>query len=385
MTLWPLVMDSWDGEEQEAMIRHLRDGKRLTIGDECAAFEREFEEWHNNTRIAATCNSGSSANLLAVAALTEKPETWIVPALGWATTYAPLHQYGHKMIVLDVGDDFCINYDQLERHAHRAQGIMVVHPLGVCADMTRIMDIATRHNLKVIEDTCESLGAKHNGRYAGTFGDIGTFSFYFSHHISTIEGGMVLSNKPTLDSRIRALRSHGWSRGLQALHSFPIEHRYRPFDMVLPGYNLRLTDLQAVAGRVQLRKLNTMLYRRRKNERYVFETLFEPWYPPERINGMCYQHTRPVLGGSSSFAIALVDQTNRPMDRVLRQLTEHGIEHRPIIMGSLLEHAVSKLYNLDVPEPLTKAKLLHDRGFYIGNWPKAVTNEQLDALRSALK
>ena len=374
--LWPLVLDSWDDEERDALCAHVNARRRITIGPECVAFEQEFEAFHEHRRLATTVNSGSSANLLAVAALTEKPETWIVPALGWSTTYAPLHQYGHKMIVLDVGTDFCLDYAALERHAPRAQGIMVVHPLGVCANMTRIMEIATRYGLKVIEDTCESLGARHNGQLAGTFGDVGTHSFYFSHHISTGEGGMVLARSPTLDSRIKSLRSHGWSRGLQVLHETPSALRYRPFEMVLPGYNVRMTDLQALVGRIQLRKLPSMLGVRCSN---ALQTLML----------LCALDEVPILQtqsffNGSFFAHAIVEN-RRPVEETLKRLDERGIEHRPLIMGNLLRHEVAKVYDLEVPEPLVRAENIHDRGFYIGNWPSPVTTQQLAALKDALQ
>lgn len=364
---WPLAKDTWGDEEWEA-IASLREAGRITIGPQVDAFETEFAKWHS-MHMAVACNSGSSANLLAVGAIFEsfrRRGKWIVPAMGWSTTYAPLIQYGHELVVVDVDETLGISIPgvlrALEDHPGII-GIMVVNVLGVCANLPALRRIADKHGLWLIEDNCESLGASIEGRKAGTWGDLGTFSFFFSHHMHTGEGGMVIAANPHLYSVCRSLRSHGWTRGIAGFNSMPSHHpRYAPFTFVIPGYNLRMMDLQAAPGRVQLKKLDGIIRARRENRKLAAKFL-----PVDKFKG------REERGETSPMALPL-RYLGSDFDAFLGRLDREGIEHRPVIAGNILAQKMLdsvKFTAYDTP----MADDWHRRGFYVGLWSEPMPDE----------
>jgi CDP-6-deoxy-D-xylo-4-hexulose-3-dehydrase len=355
---WPLCQSTWDEEEKNA-IRSVLDSDRLTIGPEVAAFEEEFAAWHG-AKYCVMVNSGSSANLLAVAAIhaiDASPGDWVVPALGWATTYSPLHQHGYRMRVVDVGEDYNIDTAAIPLDTE-IKGVMAVNVLGVPADWARLQELKARHGLWLIEDNCESLGAELDGRKAGTFGDIGTFSFFFSHHISTMEGGACLTDSYELYRVMKSLRSHGWTRGIPDMQTG--SGRYEAFNFVLPGYNLRPIEMAAAVGRVQLKKLPDFLAARRRNHSTIYNALQNT--PTVQLQKWNPRHTLP-----SSFAFGMEYRGNRRVEDVLADLTAAGIENRPLIAGNILKHPVATDYYRLRPRELPVADRLHDRSFYVGN------------------
>ena len=382
---YDLAAPFWGEEETVAVARVIQTG-RFTMGDEVAAFEREFAAYFG-MKHAVMVNSGSSANLISVAALFYKRQRplargdeVIVPALSWATTYHPLHQYGLKLRFVDVEPD-TLNIDpgrMQEAYTPRTRLIVAVNILGNPAALDVIRDFADRHGLYVLEDNCESLDAELSGRKTGTFGDLNTFSFFYSHHISTMEGGMVLTNDTEYDHLLRALRAHGWTRDLP--RDSPLFERrgsdyFEAYRFILPGYNVRPTEINGAVGREQLKKLPAMTAARRRNQE-LFQRLFQgdDRFVLQRENGK-----------SSSFSFTLVLNPKYDIDpeRVFSRLREADIGFRMITGGCFLRHDVLRYYDYDVVGSVRNSELAHDRGFFVGNGPGDLS-VQITRLREVL-
>jgi CDP-6-deoxy-D-xylo-4-hexulose-3-dehydrase len=213
---FPLATSSWDDAEHDAMQRVIASG-RFTMGPLVAQFERDFAAQFGSAH-AVMVNSGSSANLVAIAAAVLNPEIdlnpgdeVLVPAVSWATTYYPLHQYGLKLRFVDIDiDTLNMDLDLAEQAiTERTKAVFAVNLLGNPNDFDRLQKLCDDHGLLLLEDNCESLGATFNGRAAGTFGAMGTFSTFYSHHIATMEGGVVLTDDERLYQMLVSLRAHG--------------------------------------------------------------------------------------------------------------------------------------------------------------------------------
>jgi CDP-4-dehydro-6-deoxyglucose reductase, E1 len=383
---YELSASTWGLEETEAIRRTMERG-RYTMGEEVAAFEREFAAYFG-MRYGVMVNSGSSANLVAVASLFYKRDRplfrgdeVIVPAISWSTTYHPLYQYGLKLRFVDV-DISTLNMDvrKLERAlAPRTRAIVAVSILGNPAALDVIERFASEHGLYLIEDNCESMDAELNGRKTGTFGHLNTFSFFFSHHISTMEGGIVLTNDLELDHLLRSLRAHGWTRDLPAgspLFERRGEDHFEAYRFILPGYNVRPLELSGAIGREQLKKLPAMTGRRRRNMA-LFHRLFAG---DDRFILQCEN------GKSScfSFTIILNPARHADRDRVFEALRDADIGFRIITGGCFLKHDVIRYYDYEVVDGVVpNADLAHERGFFVGNFPHDLT-PQLIRLREVL-
>ncbi len=321
-------------DEIQAVIDVMRSGQ-VTSGVKVKEFEKAFPGKH-----AVMCNSGSSANLLAIAALCDpatpnrlkRGDGVIVSALSWSTTIWPLVQYGLIPIIVDI-DPLTLNMDPKEIEkavSSHVRAIMPVHVYGNPCDMT-VMGLCRDNSLVLIEDCCEALGATWGGRSIGNFGTLATFSFYFSHHITTVEGGMVITDNEDIDRTLRILRSHGWVRDVDDhpdLHAYPdIDPR---FLFVGAGYNLRSTEMQAAMGLVQLPKLTGFVLARRAAAKALLQTfrLYEDYL-------MC-QHEIPYAR-SSWFGFPIVIKDDAPFTaKEMREFFDKaGIETRPIILGNI--------------------------------------------------
>lgn len=380
-----LAAPTWGVEEEDAIRRVLASG-RYTMGEEVAAFEREFAAYFG-ARHAIMVNSGSSANLVAVAALSYKSDRplrrgdeVIVPAISWATTYHPFQQYGLKLRFVDVElDTLNLDVSRLEAAlTPRTRAVAPVSILGNPAALDVVRAFADAHGLYVLEDNCESMDASLNGRKTGTFGDVNTFSFFFSHHISTMEGGMILTDDRELAELCRSLRAHGWTRDLPAdslLHQRGDNEHFEAYRFILPGYNVRPLEMEAAAGREQLKKLPGFTAARRRNlalfqERFANDDRFVI----QRENG---------VSSCFSFTIILNPACKLDRERVFAALKEASIGFRIITGGCFLRHPVIKYYDYDVVGDVANAELAHDRGFFVGNHPFDLSR-QIDALRQTL-
>ncbi|HEY0822617.1 MAG TPA: DegT/DnrJ/EryC1/StrS family aminotransferase [Ramlibacter sp.] len=383
---YPLATTTWDQKELDAIQSVIASGM-YSMGPRVAQFEREFAAY-TGSRYCVMCNSGSSANLLMVAALRfrkEKPlvpgDEIIVPAVSWSTTYHPLQQYGLKLKFVDVDRD-TLNYDldALEAAVGGAtRAIMVVNLLGNPNDFARIARIVGGRDIVVIEDNCESLGARVGGKQAGTFGAMGSYSAFFSHHISTMEGGMVVTDDEELYHIMLSVRAHGWTRNL------PKENKVtgtksddafvESFKFVLPGYNLRPLEMSGAIGTEQLRKLPSMVEDRRRNARKFLDLL--RGYPQLR--------TQKEIGESSWFGFSMIVQPDAPFKRadVVRVFTRHGIDVRPIVAGNFAKNEVLRWFDYTIHGTLANADDLDQNGLFIGNHHYAL-DEEFRTLRAAL-
>lgn len=382
---YELAANTW-GEEELAALQVVVDSGRFTMGERVREFEAAFAS-HFGSRYAVMVNSGSSANLIATAALffrakrpLQRGDEVIVPAISWSTTYHPLQQYGLKLRFVDV-ERRSLNMDvgQLERAlTPRTRAIVAVSILGNPAALDTIRRFADAHDLCFIEDNCESMGAELGGRPCGTFGDLGTFSFFFSHHISTIEGGMVVTDSEELCHLLKALRAHGWTRDLPAdsqIFARKSTDFYEAYNFILPGYNVRSTEINAAIGLVQLKKLPGFVAQRRKNLA-LFEQLFsdDDRFIIQQENGK---------SSSFCFPIVLGERFAASREKVLAALTEADIGHRIITGGNFLRHEVIKYYDYSAVDDLPNANAAHDRGFFTGNHPFDLS-EQIQRLHAVL-
>ncbi len=382
---YELAASTWGQEEIDA-IQRVVESNRFTMGDHVKEMERRFAGYFG-IRHAVMVNSGSSANLAAVAALffkksnpLKRGDEVIVPAISWSTTYHPLQQYGLKLRFVDVElDSLNLDTSRLEEAlTPNTKMILAVSILGNPAALDVMRAFADRHGLYFFEDNCESMDAELGGRKTGTFGDINTFSFFFSHHISTMEGGMVITDDEELCHLVRSLRAHGWTRDLppdSPLFEARSDDFFEAYRFILPGYNLRPLEMSGAVGLEQLKKLPSFTAQRRKNLA-LFHKLFQgdDRFIIQRENGK-----------SSCFCFPIILNPKRDPDRkrVMAALKEADIGYRIITGGNFLRHDVIKYYDYTTVGPMTNADTAHDYGFFVGNHPFDLT-PQIETLHSVL-
>ena len=348
-------------EEIEAAVEVLR-STNVTQGEKVKEFESKFH------RRAVACNSGSSANLLAVSALKalgllKAGDEIIVPALSWSTTVFPIIQNGCIPVFVDCDlDTLNISIEGVKKAINRkTKAIMPVHVYGNPCDRSAITTLADVDGLSVIEDCCEAQGARYMGYPIGepcrSNPHISTFSFYFSHSMTTLEGGLAQPNREDISDMMRIQRSHGWSRELSGYNVHGVDPR---FTFVELGYNLRMTELQAAIGLVQLTKLEAMIDNRRATHNALREVLdFVPW--------LQFQQENPN-GESSCFGFTIILKDDAPfsVSTIRESLEEYGIETRSIICGNMARQPVMAKYKHRCVGKLPNATKVMRDGFSIG-------------------
>ncbi len=377
MTKYPLAFSTWGKEEVEA-IQRVIDTDMYTMGKHVKQFEEEFAE-HFGSPHAVMVNSGSSANLLMLSLLKWKYKLTgdiIVPVVGWATTYFPVVQNGFRLKFVDVDPNtWNIDVDKLKDAIDsNTCAIMAVNLLGNSCDYTKIKQLCDEHDLKLIEDNCESMGAMHEGKHTGTIGLAGSFSFFFSHHIQTMEGGMVLCQNEDDAQYMRSLRAHGWVRDLPA--DSPLYNKTgNAFDdnfiFATPGYNIRPLEMSGAIGSEQLKKWPQIQQTRMDNAKH-FMDLFKdkPWC---RI--------QQTVGNSSwfTFGIVLDGVLKGRRAEIIKALDEAGIQNRPLASRNFLKQPVMRDLDHVVSGDMSAADDIHDNGFFVGNGSKSII-EELDLL-----
>lgn len=378
MTAWELATSSWGPEEIKAIQEVIADD-RYTMGAKVKAFEEAFAAYHGRGH-AVMVNSGSSANLVAVAAQAfkkdrpiERGDEVIVPAVSWSTMYHPLQQYGLKMKVVDVElDSLNIDVEKMEAAlTPKTRMVAAVSILGNPAALDRIRAFCDAHDLILFEDNCESLDAEMpGGRKTGTFGHVATNSFFFSHHIATMEGGMAMTDDLETDHLMRSLRAHGWTRDLPT--DSPVfeskgNDRFEAYRFILPGYNVRPIEMAGAIGLEQLKKMPAMTDIRHANWQH-FQKLFstDERFIIQRENGRssCF-----------SFTIILNPELNIDRDKVFGALEEANIGYRIITGGCILRHDVTRYYDMELVGEIKNAFIAHDHGFFVGNHPRDLRND----------
>jgi CDP-6-deoxy-D-xylo-4-hexulose-3-dehydrase len=374
---YKLAASSWGQEELNA-IQRVINSEQFSMGSEVAAFEKEFAAWHN-LKYGVMVNSGSSANLISIASYFYKNQNplkrgdeVIVPAISWSTTYYPLQQYGLKLKFIDVEiDSFNIDITKLEEAlTPRTKIIIAVSILGNPAALDQIKSFADKHGLYFMEDNCESLGAELPDKSkTGTFGDLNTFSFFFSHHIATMEGGMVLTNDKEFFHLLRSIRNHGWTRDVPTpseIYDEKNDDFFEAYRFILPGYNVRPIEIAGAIGREQLKKLTGFIEKRRKNLS-IFQRLFGN---DERFI------IQKEYGKSSAFSFPLVlNPAQKPArKKILGALKKANVEYRIITGGCFPRHDVIKYFDYDAAN-IDNANIIHEYGLFFGNYPIDLTNE----------
>jgi CDP-6-deoxy-D-xylo-4-hexulose-3-dehydrase len=383
----PLNVSTFDRAEISAACQVLESGQ-VTMGRLCAEFEAAFASYVG-VKNAIFINSGSSANLVALFALAnpELPQRdgrrrWhdraeiIVPALTWSTTVWPIVQAGGIPVLVDCDPrTLQMDVDALEAAVSPdTVAVCPVHVLGNAVPMQQVHAFAACHGLWVIEDACEALGTRHADRFVGTTGDFGTYSFFFSHHITTIEGGMVVTGDDDLAELARCLRAHGWTRNLRRRKE--IEARYPHLDpeylFVNTGFNLRPTEVNAAFGLHQLRRLASFNVRRAEIASRWCEA-FASLANAGKLSAM-----RATEGTTCTwFGFPVLCAAKEERRRLKEHLTQHEIETRPVVAGNLARHPAFRHIRHRIPRPLRGADEVMERGIYWGSHPM-MRDEEID-------
>lgn len=380
----------YDNDELMSMISAILDGW-WSGGKYTSEFERKFADFLK-VKHAMSCNSGSSANLLAISALElEKGSEVITPATTFPTTLNPIIQCGLIPVLVDVElNTYNINPHLIEQAiSNETKLIMLPHTLGNPCNLEIILEICSKYNLRLIEDACDALGSKYDGKFVSTFGDMGTFSFYPAHHMTTGEGGMVVTNSDELAEKVRGYRDWGRACNCDPClevtrkddgYLCPIRLNFKlegdiPYDMRFSynyiGYNLKMTEIQAAMGLAQLRKLEKFIEIRKEN----FKTLLA------HLKG-CWHLMLPKSEGKADpswFTFPLMIRDGAPFSReqAIHHLESNGIQTRPIFAGNIIRHPAYKNVDYRVIGNLSNADKILKDAFFVGVYP-GLTKEDME-------
>lgn len=387
---FPLVDSSYDNQEILRCMETLLSGQ-LTMGQRVRDFEQRFAK-QVGAPYAVMVNSGSSANLLAVSAIINPLRSQrlaigdyvAIPAVCWSTSLWPLTQLGLKPVLVDVDTETLnLSIDSLRKaiESFPIKALMMVHVLGNSTDMQALLSLLEAHRILLIEDTCESLGSTYAGRSLGTLGEFGTYSFYFSHHMTTIEGGMVVAKTAEDNDLLRCLRAHGWSREQSNKNQLEIENpKIDPrFLFVNSGYNLRPMEIQAAFGLEQLNRLDGMNEQRKVNAALMRNIFLQHPKWEEQLEF-------PAAGRNLDacwfgFPFLLAKDANVDRKKFTELLMQSGIDTRPIVSGNMALQPAVRLFDVDQTlGPFTGAQQIHDRGVFVGVHAKPITRDRIEWL-----
>ena len=376
----PLAVPSYNHEEVIDALDSML-STRVTMGEKVKSFEEQFSKYIG-CKNGIMVNSGSSANLLALSILSnpatensiKRDSQIITPAVTWATTVSPIINVGCTPMFVDVDlDTLCVNTEEIKEAINsKTACLLPVHLMGNPCNMQEISKISKEHDLYLVEDACEAHGATFDDKKVGSFGDLGTFSFFMSHHISTIEGGMIVTNNEELAEMGKTLRTFGWTRDLKNKNK--INSEYPEIDprflFVNTGYNFRPTEIQGAFGRNQLPKLESLIKIRRENALFWNDELskYSEYLilPKRNLENHVY------------FGYAITIKKNSPFSRekLTKFLESKGIETRPIMSGNYIEQPAAKLINYQKHGELNNAKLIMRNSFFMGNHHKVTQKER---------
>ena len=367
-----LVKDTIGNEDIDSLIDWLKSYPRLTKGPVTLKFENKFSKWLGR-KYSVFCNSGSSANLLMLSVLKEKYDfkKVVVPSVAWSTDLAPVMQLGLQPILCDCNmKDLSVDLNDLEKifMEEFPDVLLLVSALGLVPDMKKIIELCSKYDVLLLEDVCESLGCKYKGKNLGTFGKMSSFSTFFGHHISTIEGGIVSTDDKELYELLVSLRSHGWARDLSVESQLKLleEWNVSEFDSLYTfyysGFNMRSTDLQAHIGLAQIDKLDDW-GRKRSTNFNLYQELIENdyWKPDIDLNNFVSNFAYPIISPHR--------------DKIIKKLQDNKVEIRPLICGSMGTQPfyVKKYGRLELPN----VSIVDKYGFYVPNNPM-LTEEEIE-------
>jgi len=378
---WPLQENVVSEQQLELLVDFIRSTKRFTQFEKVSEFESLFAKW-NGSKYSVFVNSGSSANFLLLASVIElynlEPgDEVLVPVVTWPTTFTPVLQLGLKPVFVDVNlDDFSFDYQALQNFlSPKTKAVFCAHLLGFPANLSFLTEFCTANNLILLEDCCEAQGAHFSSTNVGNFGIGGTFSFYWGHHMTTVEGGMIVTNNEALYHKLLLKRSHGLARELpEHLHD-SLKLKYNTLDFrflfLTDGYNFRNTEFAAVLGISQLENINHNIEIRNTNYNAFCNVIsqFDFLQTPKTINGI------------SSFVLPFILRDKSQVPYLKNHFASFEIESRPLISGNLIRQPF--LSNSCSPESFPIAEYIHDHCFYIGN-NQFVNSNRLDTLMMSL-
>ena len=380
---YPLLSNAFSKSDISCGIKVLK-SKRITMSKITKNFEKQFAK-KIGCKYALMTNSGSSANLLAISSIVnplfkkklKARDEVIIPAVCWSTSLWPIVQNNLKPVFVDVElDTFNMSIESLKKKiTSRTRAIMCVHVLGTSTNMNQIQKLIKNKKILLIEDTCESLGAKFNNKYLGTFGEFGTFSFYYSHQITSGEGGMIVCNNSYNYNILKSLRSHGWSRETN-FHSF-YKKKFKKMDdrflFINSGYNLRPTEVQAAIAQNQFKRLGNFINIRKKNRNKIIETIKKN--PKWDDQFKFVKQSKRVSPSWFGLPIIINIKYLNKKKKFLQYLTKIGIENRPILSGNFTNQPSTQLYKLNKDGFIfSNAEKIENLGFFIGLHTNKISN-----------
>ncbi len=390
---YPLLSNAFNKKDLEAAINVIK-SKKITMSKNTINFEKRFAKTIGS-KYALMTNSGSSANLLAFSALTnflnknklKMGDEVIIPAVCWSTSLWPIIQNNLKPVFVDVDiDTLNINLDELKKKiTKKTKALMCIHVLGTSTNMNTLVSIAKKNKIILIEDTCESLGAKYNKQKLGTFGRFGTYSFYYSHQITSGEGGMIVCNDKRDYEIVKTLRSHGWSRNthFNKIYSKKYKKLDNRFLFVGPGYNLRPTDIQAAIANSQFNRLNKFMKIRNFNRNLIITKLLNHPKWSKQFNFI--KINKNITPSWFGLPMLVSPKFSKIKNNFLNYLSSCGIENRPIISGNFLNQPASKLYKFKHKiKDFKNSQSVENRGFFIGLHTTKIKYKQIDFLVNKL-
>ena len=367
---WPLINDNITMSDKRALSDFILSTNRFTNGPQVQKFEKSWSEWLG-CKYSVMVGSGAAANYITTSIVRElkgKTGEIIVPPIGWVSDISSVINTGFKPVFVDVDvHTMAITYENIKKAINKnTKAIVLVHALGFNGINEKIIQLAKEHDLVLIEDCCESHGATYNGKRVGTYGDMSCFSFYFGHHMTTIEGGMVCTNDEHIYQLARMFRSHGMTREA----SEEIQKKYASpelnplFTFAVPGYNMRSTELNAVLGLEQIKRLDDNINKRVENLNLWLDSLDSEIY-----------FTGFTREGQSNYALPLllfIDRVSKQkMQDICKILSEEKVEYRLGTAGggNQVRQPYLKNYDFDVVGTLETSDYIHEYGLYIGNHP----------------
>ncbi|MBC8421965.1 MAG: DegT/DnrJ/EryC1/StrS aminotransferase family protein [Pelagibacteraceae bacterium] len=366
-----LVKDTIGNTDIDRLVEWLKTYPRLTKGSVTLEFEEKFSNWLGRKH-SVFVNSGSSANLLVLSALQQgdylRNNKIVVPSTAWATDLAPVIQLGLKPLLCDSNlKDLSVDLEHLEKIfiEESPSTLLLVSVLGLVPDMKRIVELCEQYEVILLEDTCESMGCEYIGQKLGTFGLASTFSTFFGHHISTIEGGIISTDDKDFYELLVSIRSHGWDRDLSKETQIKLQEEWgvSEFDAMYTfyysGFNMRSTDLQAYIGLSQIDNLNDW-GKQREDNYYLYQGLIETeWKPTSYFDSLTSNFAYPVISDHR--------------DKIVKKLQENDVEVRPMICGSMGTQPlyVKHYKRLELPN----VSIIDKDGFYVPNHPKLTADE----------
>ena len=350
--------------------------ENVTMSKITEKFEKTFSK-KLKTQHSSMVNSGSSANLLAFQCLInpyrkkrlKKGDEVLIPSVCWPTSLWPIIQSGLKPIFVDIDKETLnINLKDLEKKiSNKTKVLMLIHILGISTNMEKLMKIIKRKKIVLIEDTCEAIGAKYKNKFLGTFGDFSTFSFYFSHQISSVEGGMIsCKNKDDINT-IKSLRGHGWAKDVS--NRKKLERKYKSINkrylFINSGFNFRPTDIQAAIGLSQFKSLNNFIKIRKINRNKIIEELISDKRWNNQVNFI--GKNKNIEPSWFGLTMLINKKFKHHKNLILSRLDRLGIENRPILSGNFLKQPAVTKYNIkQKSKDFPNANYVHEHGFLVG-------------------